>query len=434
MKKITIILLAFFIGANGLFSQANWEWTIQESGTTESLHDVFFINNITGWVVGSNGTILKTSDGGVSWAAQTSETDQELSSVHFIDENVGWATGGGLSAQQAPLLKTTDGGQNWQLIPYTFNATSVKDIFFFDENTGWVIKMDSIYVSKDGGVSWTHDRFASSVEGPLENQAIFAVSDSMAFIAGRSKRSGTSKTATAFDRRFPVSAPPFWGTDGSNQFTNSETLRCLTFSNDSVGFIGGSEGRLYRMQLASPEITNGPWLLNHELQESTTIWSISFANSDVGMFNTSTEIAGTTIALIYHTEDQGENWTSSPDTVSDMLSTKLFASDEENAWMVAFGGKIYKGIPDYSSIFEKKPEISLQVFPNPTTGLLTINNPDGYSKLTISVVNITGQIISEFVMENATTIEISIDGNPGIYFVKAINEKGGQRVIKVIKE
>ena len=433
MKKITITLLALFIGAYGLFSQANWEWTMQESGTTAHLNDVYFVDNMTGWVVGSNGTILKTSDGGVSWAAQTSETDQELSSIHFIDENIGWATGGGLSAEQAPLLKTTDGGQNWQLIPYTFNATSVKDIFFFDENTGWVIKMDSIYVSKDGGVTWTHDRFASSVEGPLDNKELYATSDEVAFVAGRRKISATSKTATVFDRR-PQITPAVWGTDGSSNFNNTELLRCITFANDLVGFVGGSQGKIYRMQITNPEITSGPWLLNHDLQESATIWSISFANSDVGMFNTSTEIDGTTIALIYHTEDQGENWTSSPDTVSDMLLAKLFTSDEENAWMIANGGKIYKGVPSPSSIFDKKAEINIVAYPNPTSGLLTINNTDEYSKLTISVVNTTGQLISEFVMENATTMEINIDETPGIYFVKAINEKGGQRVIKVIKE
>lgn len=432
MKKITITLLTLFIGVFGLFSQSNWKWTIQESGTTEALRDVFFLNDMTGWAVGDNGTILNTLNGGALWTAQTSNTDQRLSSVHFIDENTGWITGGQDSGEQAPLLKTTDGGQNWQLMSYSFSAAFVKDIFFVDDSTGWVIKSDSIYISKDGGVSWTTERFASSVESPLDNVGIYAISDEVAFVAGSRKISGTTKTATVFDRR-PQIDPAFWGFDGSNQIDNSETLKCITFADDSVGFLGGNQGKIYRLQLTS-EITNGPWVLNHELPQGNTIWSISFANSDVGMFNVSTDIDNVTVALVYHTEDQGENWTSIPDTIPDMFSATLFAGDKNNAWIVAVGGKIYKGIPSPSSIFDNRPEINFSIFPNPTTGLLTINNPDGHKKLTISVVNISGQLISEFIMENAGKIEINIDGNPGIYFVKAISENGGQRVIKVIKK
>ena len=89
MKQIRITFLAVFITSFGLFSQSNWEWTQQESGTTENLRDVYFVNNMTGWAVGTNGTILNTSDGGVTWSAQTSGTEEELTAVHFIDESTG---------------------------------------------------------------------------------------------------------------------------------------------------------------------------------------------------------------------------------------------------------------------------------------------------------------------------------------------------------
>ena len=434
MKKITITFLAIFIASFGLFSQSNWEWTQQESGTTSHLNDVFFVNDITGWAVGSNGTILKTSDGGLTWSAQTSGTDQDLEVVHFIDENTGWVTGGGVTAEAAPMLKTTDGGENWEALFYNFNAFFIRDIFFVDENVGWAIKMDSIFRSTDGGMTWTSEDFTTNVTvSSLNNKEIFATSDSVAFVAGRRDISGTSKTATVFDRR-EYNAPNFWGPDGLNQFDNDEALQCITFANDSVGFVGGTKGKIFRMQIASPGTNNGPWDLNLDLQSNDWIGSISFPNSNVGMFNTSTEVAGVTIALVYHTEDQGETWTSTPDSIPEMLLAKLFAVDEDNAWIVASAGKIYKGVPDPSSIFDNPPEINFSVFPNPTSGSVTINNPDRYNRLNVSVTSVTGQLISEFVMENSGEVEINIDGNPGVYFVKAINENGGQRVIKVIKE
>jgi photosystem II stability/assembly factor-like uncharacterized protein len=39
-------------------------WKAQTSGTSESLNEIFFLNATTGFVVGTNGTLLKTTDGG----------------------------------------------------------------------------------------------------------------------------------------------------------------------------------------------------------------------------------------------------------------------------------------------------------------------------------------------------------------------------------
>jgi hypothetical protein len=56
-------------------------------------------------VAGTYGTILKTTDGGTNWTSQTCGTAYGLWSVHFIDRNTGWAVG-----QNGTILKTTTGG------------------------------------------------------------------------------------------------------------------------------------------------------------------------------------------------------------------------------------------------------------------------------------------------------------------------------------
>ena len=43
--------------------------------------------------MGNKGTILKTTDSGVSWTPQTSGTEEWLRSVHFIDSEKGWIVG-----------------------------------------------------------------------------------------------------------------------------------------------------------------------------------------------------------------------------------------------------------------------------------------------------------------------------------------------------
>src|SRR5262245_38962873 len=47
------------------------EWSAQSSGALAKLFGVFFINCDRGWVVGSNGALLATEDGGAKWSRQT---------------------------------------------------------------------------------------------------------------------------------------------------------------------------------------------------------------------------------------------------------------------------------------------------------------------------------------------------------------------------
>lgn len=88
----------------------NWT-TFYNSGITtfNSFNDIHFSDNNTGWVVGTNGVIRKTTDSGATtWTAQTSGTNYELLSVDFIDNLNGYACG-----RQGIILHTSDGGTNW---------------------------------------------------------------------------------------------------------------------------------------------------------------------------------------------------------------------------------------------------------------------------------------------------------------------------------
>ena len=50
----------------------NFNWTEQNSGTSEWFNDIYFVDNQTGWAVGEKGTIVATIDGGETWTSQTS--------------------------------------------------------------------------------------------------------------------------------------------------------------------------------------------------------------------------------------------------------------------------------------------------------------------------------------------------------------------------
>ena len=84
-------------------------WVSQNSGTNAGLFSVHFpMNILTGYAVGDNGTILKTTDGGTNWVIQSSDTTYWLQSVHFpVDAQNGFAVGGGLSLR--PLTEGPTG-------------------------------------------------------------------------------------------------------------------------------------------------------------------------------------------------------------------------------------------------------------------------------------------------------------------------------------
>ncbi|MFQ6007792.1 MAG: WD40/YVTN/BNR-like repeat-containing protein [Candidatus Zixiibacteriota bacterium] len=95
----------------------HWGYTGQPF-TSEKLGDVIFVDVNNGWVVGSNGYILHTSNGGASWSKQTSGTTNDLWGVTFVDPDTGWAVG-----RVGIILHTTDGGDSWE--PQSSNTDKV---------------------------------------------------------------------------------------------------------------------------------------------------------------------------------------------------------------------------------------------------------------------------------------------------------------------
>lgn len=73
-----------------------------------SLYGVHFISPQQGWVVGQEGTIAWTQDGGQHWEFQPTETREALYDVGVVG-NEGWIMG-----DRGTVLISTDGGKQWE--------------------------------------------------------------------------------------------------------------------------------------------------------------------------------------------------------------------------------------------------------------------------------------------------------------------------------
>jgi hypothetical protein len=72
-------------------------------------------------------------------------------------------------------------------------------------------------------------------------------------------------------------------------------------------------------------------------------------------------------------------------------------------------------------------------FPNPTNGKVTLKLNKNISEIDIAISNILGQVISYERFINTNTINLNIDGSPGIYFVSVKTSNKGSKTIKIIK-
>ena len=77
---------------------------------------MFLIYDKTGFVVGANGTILSTIDGGATWLDQETNLRMNLYAVSVLRKTEAIAVG-----EQGAVLRTLDAGKTWEIQP---NVTS----------------------------------------------------------------------------------------------------------------------------------------------------------------------------------------------------------------------------------------------------------------------------------------------------------------------
>jgi hypothetical protein len=119
------------------------------------LYSVHFTDNNIGCVVGQSGIILKTTNGGTNWNSQASGTTDHLYSVLFIDNNTGWVVGGSwVVRSNGIILKTTDGGTNW-LSQTIGTGNLLQSVHFTDQNAGWAVGVSGTILKLPSGTSQT---------------------------------------------------------------------------------------------------------------------------------------------------------------------------------------------------------------------------------------------------------------------------------------
>jgi len=385
--KFLFILALFFTASSILQAQ---DWNQQTSGTGENLHDIFFINQDIGWVVGNDGVIRKTLDGGDTWTGSSSGVIWDLRGVYFQNATRGWAVG-----KEGTLLITTDGGTSWSSTNNSGVTEHIRSVYFASDNNGWVVGDNGTNLqSTDNGVTWS----TGSLPGNLAFSDIYFKNATTGWVT--SKLGSIYRTTDGGDTWEESSA-------GSNDLTAVHFIDASTgwasTIVDTIIYKSTDGGANWTAQDISGEGNlNGVFAVS-----STEVWGV-----------------GNKMTCI-KTDDGGNAWNevvvdnSTPDDLRD-----VFFFPGIRGWVCGEDGRIYRTdimVSTKETWADKGYHLTGNA-PNPFRENTSINFEIPQSEqVTIRVYNLNGQLIKSLAPQNypAGTHKLEFVRNglaEGIYF------------------
>lgn len=311
--------LALLLLPNSVMGQ-DGSWVRQRVGSLAWLHSVFFIDANHGWVVGSRGTLLTTSDGGNTWKPRSRPSEDVLRDIYFVDESNGWLVCERnvyeLKTRDEPrtyLMNTVDGGISWQRVNIEgvdIDARITRAVFR-EGGHGWAFgEGGAIFKTIDAGASWVR------LAVPTRNLLLGAtfIDNHRGWVVGAGATIlQTSDGGESWHLTRPAEA-------GGTRFS------ATSFIDNRLGWAVGSGGRIFRT------VNGGRTWQAQESGVRTDLFDVRFLDAQEGW------AVGAEGTVIY-TSDGGANWSVQQSGTSHKLE-RLFFVDRKRGWAVGFGGTV----------------------------------------------------------------------------------------------
>lgn len=171
-------------------SNGGTSWDIQRDQPGSWLRSSYFINGQTGFVIGDRGTVLKTDNGGAAWSPITlpgSTAGRQLNSIFFTDALTGFIVGGNPSNDSIQtILRTTDGGNNWEIIKDALGPM-LNDVHFPTTIEGYAVgDYGSVLKTSDGGATWEKVVISPSINDARSLKTVYFYNRFYGVAAGQS--------------------------------------------------------------------------------------------------------------------------------------------------------------------------------------------------------------------------------------------------------
>lgn len=279
------------------------------SGGSTQYNDIYFLDNLTGYLASYNGKVSKTVNSGDSWTDIKNTPGEYYSKVKFTNSNTGFVVG--KNSSEGVIYRTTDGGSTWVLIPtlnsqyadyYGVDALSDSIFTIVGGRGSWDQFNGQLLFTSNGGTNWntTYN----------EQNVYSVVMRSSSNIFASNILSGILKSTNS-------------GVNWSSALINAgTTLRRIEFTSNLIGYCSGGDGvvggsgSFYKTTNAG---NNWSYIVINP--NPSAIYGMSFLNDQVGVI--------TSQSSIYRTIDGGSSFTKEDTNVETILTAiKMFSSNE----------------------------------------------------------------------------------------------------------
>lgn len=440
MKLIIIFILI-------LTSQLQSQWIdLNPVQPLEDYKKIDFINQDTGWIVGNNGMVLFTNDGGVSWDYRNTPP-VDLDYVDFVNQSTGY-----VSNRDGVMYKTTNGGINWLLLNMN-NNLPIFSYYFADINSGIVAAGNNLIKTSNGGLNWNTILTGS---GRFFLYTFFLNSQT----GWVSSYNGELLKTTNFGNNWSSSTAPWWKMFFVDENTGwmypgeyySNSLKKTT--NGGIDWVDQPNPMYYLLSLGFINNNTGYGVGSSDLMRTTNggvnwiqyPFDIFGSIEDINIVNANTAVITGDRNLVAKTTNTGLNWNNISKKIGTNIGIRFFNSN--NGYIHGEAGVFATSI-DGGNSWIKKTTGTLETFSdayflNVNTGWLISNSQKLFKTINgginwdISVMN-TSKSLSKIYFANPNTGWISCDSGTILFSTNGgsswlINNTGiNSRISKIIQ-
>jgi len=330
----------YAVGEKGIILESidtgnTWQYKSKGAHLMERIQKIKFLDSLNGWACGLSGEVLiKTSDGGKNWEKSIlpSGTGGNFNDIYFINNNIGWICGGSI------LLKTEDGGVSW-LKNTNIIGGNYTEMYFYNDTSFIILASSYIYKTNDNGNSWLTVPFNYDISISATS---FSCSNNKCWI------NTTSNT--------------FFSEDYGNSWVNLEEKRLVFNFVDSITF-------------------SILWNNNEKVLQRTNNYGATweFVSNNIPYNNIYVVSKDTLYAInknFFYSYNGGESWDSIIIPFSnENLYTMSFINNNQG-WFAGQYGIIYRYSNLLNSIdsFNGLMDSNFIISPNPTNNELNLSN------------------------------------------------------------
>jgi len=304
-----LTLLSFSLMAN-----AGWERV--DTGMFAWFHAIEFVDGQIGWTAGSNGTLLKTTDGGNTWTRSESGTKDTILDVRFVNRDNGWmlvesSRSGRPSENGTYLLRTRNGGESWTRFGLGEQPERFVRMLFTGPEKGFLIG--------EGGIT-------RSLPGLSENIVITTLPSRFLILDGEVL--GPSKIVLVGGGGTIILSDDGGAAWRSAAFIGDaprSKLNAVNFFDNKFGWAVGNGGSIFSTE------TGGRSWSGQNSNVNEPLLDVKFVDRSVG-------IAVGDNGIILSTTDGGVHWSREKSGNRHRLERLAFASGK--VFAVGFGGTI----------------------------------------------------------------------------------------------